>query len=85
MIIIDQPSAAGWCHMTATTVDELHAFAKQIGMLRSWFQDKPGRPHYDLKFDKRPYRRAIERGATMVTKRSEFIDFCNTHHKKAPE
>lgn len=31
-----------------TNIDELHQFAEQIGLRREWFQDKPGRPHYDL-------------------------------------
>lgn len=38
---------AGSCHLTADTVEELHAFAARIGLRRAWFQN--GRvPHYDL-------------------------------------
>jgi hypothetical protein len=49
--------AADWGHWTggghlqADTTAELHAFAASIGLRRSWFQSKPGRPdrdHYDL-------------------------------------
>lgn len=29
---------ARWSHLTATSVEELHQFAEQIGMRRSWFQ-----------------------------------------------
>lgn len=36
------------CHMYADTLDELHSFAKRIGMKRAWFQDKASLPHYDL-------------------------------------
>lgn len=37
------------CHLTADTLDELHAFAAKIGLKRSWFQvSKSGIPHYDL-------------------------------------
>ncbi len=51
-----------WCHMTADTVEELHAFAKKIGMQRSWFQDKPRHFHYDLV----PSRRALAVAAGAV-------------------
>jgi hypothetical protein len=27
-----------WSHLTATTQDELHAFAAQLGLQRRWFQ-----------------------------------------------
>lgn len=37
-------------HMTADTLDELHAMADQIGMKRQWFQTPPkaSHPHYDI-------------------------------------
>ncbi|MEQ1934665.1 MAG: DUF4031 domain-containing protein [Fimbriimonadaceae bacterium] len=56
-----------WCHMRADTLDELHAMAEAIGMKRSWFQDKPGFPHYDLV----PKRRAlaVKRGAKEISAR----------------
>jgi hypothetical protein len=37
-----------WCHMWSVDVDALHIMAKNIGMQREWFQDRPGFPHYDL-------------------------------------
>jgi hypothetical protein len=38
-----------WCHMaTDGDLSELHAMARQLGLRRAWFQDKPGTPHYDL-------------------------------------
>lgn len=53
--VSDDPKAwgmfTGGGHMQADTLDELHAFAQRIGMRRSWFQTRPGRPekdHYDL-------------------------------------
>lgn len=43
-----------WCHLTADTEDELHAFAAKLGMKRAWFQGPPHhRPHYDLTPGKR--------------------------------
>lgn len=35
------------CHMTADSLDELHAMAKLIGLKKSWFQERSS-PHYDL-------------------------------------
>jgi hypothetical protein len=48
------------------SVEELHAFASEIGLRREWFQGGP-RPHYDL----RPSRRrvAVSRGAEEVNAR----------------
>lgn len=56
-----------YCHMTADTLDELHAMADRIGLRRSWFQDKPRFPHYDLSPSMRV--RAVAAGATEVTTR----------------
>jgi len=52
----------------ADTDDELHEFADRMGMLRVWFQEKPGRPHhshYDLPERARP--EALANGAVEVT------------------
>lgn len=35
-------------HLTADSVEELHAFAKRIGMRREWYQDHEYLWHYDL-------------------------------------
>lgn len=54
----------GGGHLQADRTDELHAFAASLGLKRSWFQSKPGRPeydHYDLTLAKRD--RAILLGA----------------------
>src|SRR5262249_49782175 len=65
--LIDWPGKGLWCHMVSDLgIDELHAFAAQIGLRRSWFQHKvPRHPHYDL----RPATRvmAIAAGAREVT------------------
>lgn len=57
-----------WCHMMTddSTLAELHAMARLIGMRRSWFQGHdPGHPHYDLT----PSRReaAIRHGAVALS------------------
>ncbi len=60
-----RPFDKGSCHMTADTLEELHAMALRIGMKREWFQDHPLMPHYDLT----PRRRkaAVILGATEET------------------
>lgn len=68
-----------WSHLTATTQDELHAFAEKIGLKRSWFQAKckygKCEPcphwHYDVTDSKRD--EAIRAGAVAVDLR-EFGD-----------
>ncbi len=37
-----------WCHLWSDDLEALHAMARKLRMLRAWFQDKPGFPHYDL-------------------------------------
>ena len=59
-----------WCHLTADSVGELHAFAGKLGLRRSRFQTKPGRPwadHYDITEHKR--REAVALGAVEITMR----------------
>jgi hypothetical protein len=48
------------------SVEELHAFAAEIGLQREWFQDGP-RPHYDLRPSTR--RLAVVKGAEEVNAR----------------
>jgi len=54
MVYVDRLLDHGWklgpsCHLTADTEQELHAFARRLGMRRYWFQvSRSGVPHYDL-------------------------------------
>ncbi|HET9618326.1 MAG TPA: DUF4031 domain-containing protein [Pseudolabrys sp.] len=52
-----------WCHLVADDIDELHRFARMLGLHRSSYQGPPktARPHYDLTSYER--RRAIAYGA----------------------
>ena len=52
-----------WSHLFADDIDELHEFARGIGLRRSYFQDKHGFPHYDVT----PFKRnlAILKGAEV--------------------
>lgn len=55
-----------WCHLTADTKDELHAFARSIGLRRSWFQDKArGLWHYDI--TKTVRIKAVKAGAVEIS------------------
>ncbi len=60
------------CHLFATTLDELHAFAADIGLRRLWFQHKSHMPHYDLTSGKR--RVAVSNGAVEVDRRTAVIE-----------
>jgi hypothetical protein len=55
-----------WCHLTADSVEELHAFAQsKLRMPRAWFQDHPTLPHYDLTPSKRVL--AVQCGARKIS------------------
>lgn len=60
------PQAA---HLLADSVDELHAFAKKIGLRRQWFQDGSS-PHYDL--NPARHAAALAAGAKLV-EREELV------------
>lgn len=75
-IYVDPLMSHGWnlrghavqnCHLfTDGTLDELHNFAAQIGMKRSWFQPH-STPHYDLTPSRRKV--AVALGAVEVDRR----------------
>jgi len=49
-----------------TSIEELHAFAENLGMRREWFQRR-SIPHYDLTGER--YELALARGAALVSSR----------------
>lgn len=55
-----------WAHLwcDAGQEDQLHAFARKIGLRREWFQDRHDFPHYDLTPNRR--RLALVNGATAM-------------------
>ncbi|MCU7371605.1 DUF4031 domain-containing protein [Paucibacter sp. O1-1] len=78
-VYVDQLESWGWvlrgrtvqsCHLFTDTLelDELHAVAQAIGMRRSWFQDKPSAPHYDLTASRRAAALAL--GVVEVDRRT---------------
>ena len=55
-----------YCHLTADSVEELHAFALKIGVKRCWFEvSRRGVPHYDL--NEKMRSTALENGARCLT------------------
>ena len=52
------------CHLVADSLEELHAFAKEIKMPIAWFQNRLGMPHYDLTEGKRG--EAVKAGAIQI-------------------
>lgn len=59
---------AGSAHLTADTVDELHAFARRLRLRQEWFQPLSS-PHYDLTPEKQA--RALALGAVLVPAREQ--------------
>lgn len=53
------------CHLTADNLEELHKFAKLLELKRSWFQNHPVFPHYDITSNKRT--QALQLGAEFIT------------------
>jgi hypothetical protein len=53
-------------HMIADTKEELHAFAKMIGLKREWYQEKGELSHYDLT-NERMRLKAARCGAVKVS------------------
>lgn len=62
-----RPFHLGSSHLTADTLEELHAFARKIGLRRGWFQGSSRVPHYDLTEARRD--RALAAGAVFVPAR----------------
>lgn len=52
-----------WCHLVADSLAELHEFAQQLGLRRSWFQEQSVYPHYDITITLRD--KALTLGALM--------------------
>ena len=64
------PYRLGSSHLTADTLEELHAFAARLGLRRAWFQDHAIMPHYDLTAEKRVL--AVAMGAAEVSMRAQL-------------
>ena len=74
MILVDTlrkyPSGY-WCHMvTDSSSEELHSFARRLGLHRERFQEHGRLPHYDLRPEMR--ERALTLGAEAVGSKELF-------------
>jgi len=86
MVYIDSPRPVFFkgrermtCHCISESLEELHDFAERLGLPRRIFQDKPGRPHYDL-FDEY-IDKALQLGARQVRNR-ELLLLLIKHYEK---
>lgn len=66
------------CHLVADSIEELHRFAKQLGLKRSWFQWS-SLPHYDLTKGMRI--RAVKLGAIEID-REKFIEILRRYRPR---
>jgi len=57
-------------HLTGENIEELHNFAKAIGMKKSWFQNHPKHPHYDL-LSENMLNKALEHGAVLTVAKDQ--------------
>lgn len=54
--------------VTDGELDELHKFARELGLKMTWFQSHPRHPHYDLT-TKRMRAKALICGAVFVSRK----------------
>ncbi|HJU71729.1 MAG TPA: DUF4031 domain-containing protein [Paucimonas sp.] len=57
-----------WCHLVADSLDELHRFARSLGLKRTWFHAHASLPHYDITIEIRVM--ALSRGAVAADRRT---------------
>lgn len=55
-----------WAHLMADSLDELHAFAAQLGLPRRAFQDRTSGAHYDITAEMR--LQALALGAMAISR-----------------
>lgn len=77
MVLIDKNETTGWSHMVASSLKELHDFAKIIGCKR--FSNKRGKfqPHYDVRGEE--FERALDNGAILVSPKT-IVKFLKAHY-----
>jgi hypothetical protein len=65
-----------WSHLWSDSdIEELHKLAEKIGLKRSYFQNKPSFPHYDVIPSKRTL--ALKYGAQYMS----LKDWIKSHRK----
>jgi hypothetical protein len=73
-----------WCHLLADDIDELHRFARTLGLHSVSYQGPPksGNPHYDLTSFERS--RAIAAGA-ITCDRSAIVSVLHQLRRQIPK
>lgn len=62
--------AKGSSHLWADTLEELHTFARALGMKPEWFQGHRVMPHYDL--SPKRHAAALRLGATLASVKEQL-------------
>jgi hypothetical protein len=57
-----------WCHLVADSIEELHCFARELGLEHNWFQRTASYPHYDVTVEMRD--KAVRLGAEFADRRT---------------
>ena len=65
-------------HLVGDTEDELHDFAKKLGLKREWFHEHRKLNHYDLYKNTRS--KAVKMGAIEITRR-EIVNMMKSGDK----
>ena len=60
-----------YAHMVADSLEELHAFAEEIGVKKHFFHNSKAAPHYDITSDQHPI--AIAHGAFLVSSKEVLL------------
>jgi hypothetical protein len=68
-------------HVVGDNLEELHEFAKRIGLKLAWFQGHPKHPHYDIT-SKRILDQALKKGAVLATSKN-LVRFYTNNCKEA--
>lgn len=68
------------CHMIADSLYELHSMAHCIGVDRKHFQNKKGKPHYDICLSKKVL--ALQHGAIEITDK-HIVNLLNSIYNKS--
>ena len=72
------------CHLfcDAGELAKLHAFARDLGLKREWFQDHRELPHYDLVRTRRAA--ALEMGATAASRNQTVVKMREWREHRKP-
>jgi len=56
-------------HLVGDSLQELHRFARSVGLKKEWFQEHPRHPHYDITTPRKLRKILNTNRVTMVSKR----------------